>query len=51
VHLEAAGLPLLSVVRHDEAYQLSEDRVTVGVTPGAIVLYSADKGENLGYGA
>jgi ABC-type sugar transport system ATPase subunit len=51
VHLNAAGTPLVAVVRHDEAHLLSNTSETIGVPSSELVLYAADNGRRLGQGA
>jgi ABC-type sugar transport system ATPase subunit len=51
VHLNAAGTPLVAVVRHDEAHLLSDTSETIGVSPSELVLYAADSGRRIGQGA
>jgi ABC-type sugar transport system ATPase subunit len=49
VYLEAGGVPLVAVVRHDEA-DLTEGEATIGVHPSAISLYASATGERIGQG-
>lgn len=51
VYLEADGLPLVSVVQHDEAHLLSSDTVTIAVKPESLVLFAPDGGQCVGLGA
>ncbi len=51
VYLEADGLPLVSVVRHEDAHLLSNDVVTIGVKPESLVLFAPDSGQCVGLGA
>ena len=51
IHLDANGIPLLAVVRHDELHLVTDDRVTVGAPASAFVLFASDSGERIGQGA
>ena len=51
VHLNSNGSKLLSVMRHDEAYLLSNGQVTVAASAPAFVLYALESGERIGKGA
>lgn len=51
VYLEAEGLPLIAVARHDEAHLVSNEQVTFGVQPKSLVVFAPDQGRRLGQGA
>ena len=51
VHLTANGIPLVSVVRHDESHLIADRDVTVGVHAPAFVLYAVGTGKRIGQGA
>ncbi len=50
VDLEAAGSPLVAVVRQDQAHRMGEDAVSLGVFPSAMILYDGQQGQRLGQG-
>ena len=50
VHLEANGIPLVAVISQINSHLISEDELTIGISPSAIALFSKDKGYKLGYG-
>ena len=51
VHLTANGIPLVSVVRHDDSHLIADREVIVGVEPPAFVLYAVETGKRIGQGA
>ncbi|MFN8451765.1 MAG: ABC transporter ATP-binding protein [Anaerolineae bacterium] len=51
VYLEAEGVPLVAVARHDEAHLVANGQVTFGVQPEALVLFAHEQGQRLGQGA
>lgn len=51
VYLEAEGLPLVAVARHDEAHLVANGQVTFGVQPKSLVLFAQEQGQRLGQGA
>ncbi len=50
VYLEAQGIPLTTVVRHENAHLVAEDRVTLAVAPESLFLFDQE-GARLGRGA
>jgi ABC-type sugar transport system ATPase subunit len=51
IYLDANGLQMLSVIRHDDAQLLADENVNVAVMRNSIVLYAAEMGQSIGRGA
>ncbi|MCC6801859.1 MAG: ABC transporter ATP-binding protein [Anaerolineae bacterium] len=51
VYLEAKGIPLVAVARHDESHLVANGKVAFGVQPESLVLFASEQGQRLGQGA
>jgi len=50
VHLDVNGLRLLSFVRQDDLYLLSDEEITIGIPMEEIVIFSSEDGTRIGRG-
>ena len=50
-YLDVEGMPLVTVVPHAKDHLVSEDSVTIGVRPSALVLFDSGTGQRIGHGA
>jgi ABC-type sugar transport system ATPase subunit len=50
VYLDVEGTPLITVIPHEKDYVISEDIVTIGIQPSAVVLFTPDTGQRIGHG-
>lgn len=50
VYLDVEGIPLITIIPHEKDYLISEDVVTIGVQPSAVVLFASDTGQRIGHG-
>jgi len=51
LYLDACGLQILSVIRHDDAHLIADENVNVAVMRESIVVYSPELGQSIGRGA